>query len=80
MAFSKVMGMAASKCFERNATSIAALGRHELKRQIKSCIDDKINIACFAVFARRKTVSSRADDGVFRKSLSYFHRKNRYFP
>ena len=33
------------------------------------CIDDITNIACFAVFARRKTVSSRADDGVFRQSL-----------
>jgi len=33
------------------------------------CIDDKTNIACFAVLARRKTVSSRADDGVFRQSL-----------
>ena len=33
------------------------------------CIDDKTNIACFAVFARRKTARSRADDGVFRKSL-----------
>jgi streptomycin 6-kinase len=32
-------------------------------------IDDKTNIACFAVFARRKTARSRADDGVFRKSL-----------
>jgi len=39
---------------------------------IGSCIDDKANIACFAVFARRKTVSSRADDGVFRKSLAIF--------
>jgi len=35
-------------------------------------IDDKTNIACFAVFARRKTVSSRADDGVFRQSLKGF--------
>jgi len=33
------------------------------------CIDDKTNIACFAVFARRKTARSRADDGVFRQSL-----------
>jgi hypothetical protein len=35
-------------------------------------IDDKTNIpplADFAVFARRKTARSRADDGVFRKSL-----------
>jgi hypothetical protein len=32
-------------------------------------IDEKANIACFAVFARRKTARSRADDGVFRKSL-----------
>jgi hypothetical protein len=30
------MGMAASKCFEREATSIAALGRHELQRRIKN--------------------------------------------
>jgi len=29
------------------------------------CIDDKTNIACFAVFARRKNTRSRADDGVF---------------
>jgi hypothetical protein len=36
---------------------------------IGSCIDDKTNIACFAVFARRKTARSRADDGVFRQSL-----------
>jgi len=32
-------------------------------------IDDKTNIACFAVFARRKNARSRADDGVFRQSL-----------
>jgi hypothetical protein len=37
---------------------------------IGSCIDDKTDIACFAVFARRKTARSRADDGVFRKSLA----------
>jgi hypothetical protein len=36
------------------------------------CIDDKTNIACFAVFARRKTARSRADDGVFRQSLERF--------
>ena len=36
---------------------------------IGSPIDDIANIACFAVFARRKTVSSRADDEVFRQSL-----------
>ena len=35
-------------------------------------IDDKTDIACFAVFARRKNVSSRADDGVFRQSLVRF--------
>ena len=29
------------------------------------CIDDKTDIACFAVFARRKNARSRADDGVF---------------
>jgi len=34
------------------------------------CIDDKTNIACFAVFARRKNARSRADDGVFRQSLT----------
>ena len=33
------------------------------------CIDDKIDIACFAVFARRRNARSRADDGVFRQSL-----------
>ena len=33
-------------------------------------IDDKTNIACFAIFARRKNTRSRADDGVFRKSLA----------
>jgi len=33
------------------------------------CIDDKANIACFAVFAMRKTARSRANDGFFRKSL-----------
>ena len=32
-------------------------------------IDDKTNIACFAVFARRKNARSRADDGFFRQSL-----------
>jgi len=36
---------------------------------IGSCIDDKADIACFAVFASRKTACSRADDGVFRQSL-----------
>jgi len=35
---------------------------------IGSCIDDKANIACFAVFAKRKTARSRAADGAFRKS------------
>ena len=35
----------------------------------KADIDDKIDIACFAVFARRKNARSRADVGVFRKSL-----------
>ena len=28
--------MAASKCFEREASSIAALGRHELEKRIKN--------------------------------------------
>jgi len=37
---------------------------------IGSYIDDKTDIACFAVFARRKNVSSRANDPVFRKSLA----------
>jgi hypothetical protein len=32
------------------------------------CISDKTNIACFAVFARRKNARSRADDGVFRQT------------
>jgi len=41
-------------------------------------IDDKANIACFAVFARRKTARSRADDGVFRQSLILVYRQ-RYF-
>ena len=36
MTFSKVVGMAASKCFEREASSIAALGRHELEGRIKN--------------------------------------------
>ena len=35
-AFSKVMGMAARRCFEREASSIASLGRHELERRIKN--------------------------------------------
>ena len=30
------------------------------------CIDDKTNIACFTVFARRKIAHSRADDGILR--------------
>jgi len=30
------MGMAVSKCLEREATSIAALRRHELERRIKN--------------------------------------------
>ena len=38
----------------------------------KADIDDKTDIACFAVFARRKTACSRADDGVFRQSLLIF--------
>jgi hypothetical protein len=42
------------------------------------CIDDETNIACFAVFVRRKTARSRADDGVFRKSLNiYSYRQKR---
>ncbi len=45
--------------FERLIFRLAASG----------CIDDKTNIACFAVFARRKNARSRADDGVFRQSL-----------
>lgn len=36
MTFSKVMGMAASKCFEREASSIAVLGRGQLERRIKN--------------------------------------------
>ena len=36
------------------------------------CIDDKTDIACFAVFAKRKTARSLADDGVFRQSLYIF--------
>jgi len=43
---------------------------------IGSCIDDKANIVCFAVFARRKTARSLADDGVFRKSLVNLPLKN----
>ena len=34
--FSKVTGMASKRYFEREATSIAALGRHELTRRIKN--------------------------------------------
>ena len=34
------------------------------------CIDDRTNIACFAVFARQKNARPRADDGVFRQSLA----------
>ena len=34
-------------------------------------IDDRANIACFAVFVRRKNARSRANDGVFRQSLRY---------
>jgi len=52
--------------FERLIFRLAASGS----------IDDKTNIACFAVFARRKIARSRADDGVFRQSLvhhSAFH-------
>ena len=30
------MGMAVSKCFEREASSIAALGRRELEKRIKN--------------------------------------------
>ena len=40
-----------------------------LRLTASGCIDDITNIACFAVFARRKTARSRADDGVFRQSL-----------
>ncbi|KPK41691.1 MAG: hypothetical protein AMJ65_08965 [Phycisphaerae bacterium SG8_4] len=36
-----------------------------------SSIDDTTNIACFAVFVRRKNARSRADDGVFRQSLVF---------
>jgi len=34
-------------------------------------INDTTNIACFAVFVRRKNARPRADDGVFRQSLEY---------
>jgi hypothetical protein len=37
-------------------------------------IDDTANIACFAVFVRRKTARSRANDGVFRKSPEFLVR------
>jgi len=47
--------------FERLVFRLAASGS----------IDDKTNIACFAVFVRRKNARSRADDGVFRKSLIF---------
>ena len=40
---------------------------------IGSCIDDKTDIACFAVFVRQKTARSRADDGVFRESLMHLY-------
>ena len=36
------------------------------------CIDDETDIAYFAVFARRKNASSRADDAVFRQSQMLF--------
>ena len=45
--------------FERLIFRLAASGS----------IDDKTNIACFAVFVRRENARSRADDGVFRQSL-----------
>ena len=32
------------------------------------CIDDKTNIACFAVFADKKMARSRADDGILRQT------------
>ena len=47
--------------FERLIFRLAASGS----------IDDKADIACFAVFSRRKTARSRADDRAFRKSLEH---------
>jgi len=44
--------------FERPFFRLAASG----------CVDDKTNIACFAVFARRKMARSRADDGIIRQT------------
>ena len=34
------------------------------------CIDDRTNIACFAVFARQKNACSRADERVFGQGLT----------
>ena len=60
-------------CFLSCSTLLAQQGLHEGNRVVRlaasGCIDDKTNIACFAVLARRKNARSRADDGVFRQSL-----------
>ncbi len=38
------------------------------------CIDDKTDIACFAVLASHKTARSRADDGILRHTPRRFIR------
>ena len=59
-----------------NDLSLGSVGKLDLassgllfRLPASGCIDDRTNIACFAVFARRKIARSRADDGVFRQSL-----------
>jgi len=53
------LGLKTRSGFERLIFRLTASG----------CIGDKTNIACFAIFARRKIARSRADDGVLRQSL-----------
>jgi len=56
-------------CLETRSGFERLVFRPTVPMYIGSSIDDKTDIACFAVFARRKTVSSRADDGVSRQSI-----------
>jgi len=67
--FRQITDKALRLCLKTRSGFQRLIFRLTVPMYIGSCIDDITNIACFAVFARRKTVSSRADDGVFRQSL-----------
>jgi len=49
-------------------TTRSGFERLVFRLRASGCIDDRTNIACFAVFFRRKNARSRADDGVLRQT------------